>query len=146
MLRMVVRAWWSWGWWLALGFREGYMGWICVNERGYMCRTRERMAHQKTTSAHRVYEILKANGSLRGLIRDLREEERQRQRKNTIVRVDHSTIHVPGIDAHGTIAESTPNATSSLPKTWLERGELTFGLSKCRFWFAQEEPRTDGVR
>src|ERR1700709_576695 len=50
-----------------------------------------------------------------------------------IVRVDRSTIHVPGNDAHGTIAENTPNAMGSVPKTPLERGELTFELGECRF-------------
>jgi hypothetical protein len=46
---------------------------MCVNERGYIRRTRGRRARQKKTIGHRIYENLKANGSLRGLMRNLQE-------------------------------------------------------------------------
>jgi hypothetical protein len=53
-----------------------------------------------------------------------------------------ATSHIPFLDA----SESDNNATVSLPRTWFDRGELTFGLGECRFWFAHGERWTDGVR
>src|ERR1700710_1683344 len=43
------QVWSSWGWWLVLGVRGGYMGWMCTRERGQIReRKAPRIVYMKT--------------------------------------------------------------------------------------------------